>query len=146
MFLYTHLTPPTLWLLQPHSTTIKNRAISFIFRVPILFDFVFPFPVNKKRKTSPAFLRRPTVHHTHKKWKEKLQKNIWPCARSEYLCASCRPAPTHPSPAEKKEKKSCWTYVIQGKDVRTRLVFTFSLFIARNKKYEIERIFFISII
>ncbi len=39
-----------------------------------------------------------------------------------------------------------WTVVIQGKDVITRLVFTFSLFIARNKKYELERIFFILII
>jgi hypothetical protein len=80
MFLYTHLTPPTLWLLQPHSTTIKNRAISFIFRVPILFDFVFPFPVNKKRKTSPAFLRRPTVHHTQEMKRKVTKKYLTVCA------------------------------------------------------------------
>jgi hypothetical protein len=31
--------------------------------------------------------------HTHKKWKEKLQKNIWPCARSEF----CMHHVAHPS-------------------------------------------------
>jgi hypothetical protein len=30
---------------------------------------------------------------------------------------------------EFKKKYEQWTYVIQGKDIRTRLIFTFSLFL-----------------
>ncbi len=42
-----------------------------------------------------------------------------------------------------KKKYEQWTYVIYGKDVITRLVFTFSLFIARNKKYASLSAFFL---
>jgi hypothetical protein len=103
MFLYTHLTPPTLWLLQPHSTTIKNRAVSFLFRVPILFDFVFPFPSTKKKNISCLFATPHSPSHTQE-MKRKVIKKIFDRVRVVSICVH-HVDPTHPSPAEKKGKK-----------------------------------------
>jgi hypothetical protein len=100
MFLYAHLTPPTICFCNPFINDDKNRAV---------FNFVFPYFPSTTKNISVLFATPHSPSHTHTRNEKKSYKKIFDRVRVVSICVHLVDPPP-PAQQKKKEKKSCWHY------------------------------------